>query len=84
MSLKKCFDNAPKEIKDEFEKRVKEGMSDRQIRDIGTEILAKHYRDVFEGMENVRQLADPSYKKKEFSSPIKDVSDIDKTTTFVQ
>lgn len=78
MSLKKCFDNAPKEIKDEFDKRVNDGMSEREIREIGTQILDKHLRDVFDGMEGVRNAVDPSYKKKEYTSPIKDVSDIDK------
>lgn len=78
MSLKKCFDNAPKEIKDEFNKRVKDGMSEREIREIGTQILDKHLRDVFDEMEGVRNAVDPSYKKKEYTSPIKDVSDIDK------
>jgi glutathione peroxidase-family protein len=78
MPLKKCFDNAPKEIKDEFDKRVKEGMSIREVREIGTQILDSHFRDIFEGMENLKNIVDPSYKKKEFVSPLKDVSDIDK------
>jgi len=63
-----CFDKYFPELKSD---RIKEGMTDTEIRDIGTEIALAEHEKLFNELEGFKKELNPKYKPSQYISPSK-------------